>query len=76
MNVETAISEYAWADDSIEACREALQEYSAGNDILVDVIVDGIVKYAKQLHNAEMKLHKQGYNDETIERMCNELRNS
>lgn len=49
MNVETAISEYAWADDSIEACREALQEYSAGNDILVDVIVDGIVKVCQTI---------------------------
>lgn len=30
MNIQTALDEYAWADDSIEACREALQEYSAG----------------------------------------------
>lgn len=51
MNVETAISEYAWADD-------------------------GIVKYAKQLKAAEMALHNAGYNNESIERMCDELRKS
>lgn len=76
MNVETAISEYAWADDSIEACREALYDYSAGNDTLIDIIVDGIVKYAKQLKAAEMALHNAGYNNESIERMCDELRKS
>ncbi len=44
MNIQTALAEYAWADDSIEACREALYDYSAGNDTLIDIIVDGIVK--------------------------------
>lgn len=42
MDIQTALDEYAWADDSIEACREALYDYSAGNDTLIDIIVDGI----------------------------------
>ena len=36
MDIQTALDEYAWADDSIEACREALYDYSAGNDTLID----------------------------------------
>lgn len=76
MDIQTALDEYAWADDSIEACREALYDYSAGNDTLIDIIADGIVKYAKQLKAAEMALNNAGYNNGSIARMCDELRKS